>query len=1319
MTAGHAAPPAPKPDVVFGGLRHPRFQLEHELGHGGFGVVWSAWDKEHAQRVAVKVLHRNDASALRRFKGEFRTLANVAHENLVSLYELHQDEDRWFFTMELVDGTTFYDWIVATAREAPLPGARAPSVALTRPARPGAMRAPPPAALLATTPSAGAAEAFAGTTPEPTAATPEVRSEAVHARPSHAPTPLSLPEPFHGIDVPDAATLALWDATRPRVGSARAPEVDWARLRAAFHQLAQALAWLHGSGHLHRDVKPSNILVTRGGLVKVLDFGLVTRLFATELAPPDALVGTPVYMAPELCANLSASPASDWYSLGVMLYTILTGSLPFSGETEHVLLAKQALDARPASEVVDGPLPTDLVALCGALLSRNPIERPDAARILAAFRTGEAALRPPESATFARPHALPASFVGRTAEVARLAALASRAPGVGEAIVVMVEGLSGVGKTSLVEHVLREAEARGDLVLRSRCFERGSVRFKALDGAIDDLARHLAQLSRHELEGLLPKDPHDRAALARLFPVLPRRPEATHAEHAEVDPVEVKRRAFKGLRALLAAVAERRRVLVEIDDAQWSDDDSLAPLLELMRAPSPAVLWLVAYRSDEKAQSSFLRAFAGAVDELIPAAARSVIALGPLGVEEAYRLASERLGTASDPEALARARAIAQEAGGHPLLIDELARANTVGAGGDASVSERLAALLGARIAGLTAQARTLVELVAIASEPVDVRVIRAATGADQRDLNLLILERLVRSRPGGHGETVVAWHDRVRETAIASIDAPTRVRRHRALAEAALRLGDADPSFLYVHWRGAGEAERAREQAVLAAEASERVLAFDRAGELYEAALELSGAPDPALLERLAVARKNGGRGIEAGRRYLEAATVARDEAQVRRLELAAAEQFLFAGGLAEGEAVIARVLGRIGLSMRRSIPALMGSLLWQSARLKLRGDRFAPRAEADLEPARRDVVDTLWSVTIGMSMAHPLTSTTLQKRHLRMALDLGEPLRVVRALAIELAFSGLPGGPPGSKADRASQALSVRSHEVASTIAHPYAEAFVTMSDGATHWLRGRWKEARRAVTAALDVYETACVGVTWEKDTSRFVALAALLHQGALAELASEADRALADAAQRGDRFLDTQLRCRFAPVMRLAAGRPDDVEPLVASALAGWSAGGYQVVHFYGWVARIEALLYKGDGAAARALFDAGVKPLKRSFILLGQYYRVQFHDLRGRVALAVGDTKAATHAARVLRDEGMPWASALGELIGALAARDPERLVAASAGLAAVDMQLHRLAADHARAALVGDEALARAARSQVGALGVVQVEVFFRVLLGV
>ncbi|MCC6524190.1 MAG: AAA family ATPase, partial [Polyangiaceae bacterium] len=1062
---------------------------------------------------------------------------------------------------------------------------------------------------------------------------------------------------------------------------------------------------------LHRDLKPSNVLVTKGGLVKILDFGLVTRLFAAELAVPETLVGTPVYMAPELCASLAPSPASDWYSVGVMLYTILTGKLPFAGPLDHVILAKQCLDARPASEVVTGPIPADLDILCSSLLAKSPVARPEIGHILATFAAGAAAAaasgRSPE--TRPRLHALPGSFVGRAREVARLAALLGQPRDAAGAHVVLVEGLSGVGKTSLIEHLLREAEGRGDLVLRSRCFERGSVRWKALDGAIDDLASHLAQLSRDELRRVMPSDARERWALGRLFPVLSLDDEAGTAPE-EVDPVELKRRAFEGLRGLFHAVAAQRRIVVEIDDAQWSDDDSLAPLTELLRAPSPPSLWFIAYRSDEKDQSHFLRAFAAGALPLVPPERRELVELGPLPPEEALRLAVERLGSAPDEAALDRARAIAREADGHPLLIDELARASFGSAGEDVGghlAADRLSELLRARIVALPPEARVIVELVALASEPVDVRLVRAASGADQRDLNLLVTDRLLRVRPGHRGgETVVTWHDRVREVATAAIPEGARPGHHRVLAETAERLGDADPYFLYVHWRGAGERARARVAAITAAEAAERAFAFERAALLYTRALELADTRDAGLVERLAAAEKNAGRGIEAGRAFLEAAAAARDADEVRRLEIAAAEQFLFAGGLAEGEAVIAKVLARTGLSLRQSVPSVLGALAWQSLRLKLRGWRYTARPESEAPRDVRAVVDTLWSATLGMSLVHPLTSTAIQKRHLRMALDLGDPLRITKALGVEVAFSGLPGKAEGSRAARHSQALIARAEAVARTVPHPYASAFVTMGGGGVHWLRGRWRAAQAAVEAALAVYETACVGVTWEKDTACFVALSALLHQGAVPELRARTERALADATQRGDRFLATQLRTRFVPFLMLADDRPEAIAPETSEALAGWRAHGYQVVHLYAWMAAIEAALYTGDAAGAQALLASGTKPLKRSFILLGQYYRVQFHELAGRVALAARDPRAALrHAARLAR-EGMPWATPFADSLRGHATGDASRLAAAAGGFSAVDMALHALAAEHAHARALRDDPRAADAEARTRALGV-------------
>ena len=160
--------------------------------------------------------------------------------------------------------------------------------------------------------------------------------------------------------------------------------VDTDRLRAVARQLAEGISALHASGILHRDLKPSNVLVTSDGRVKILDFGLVADLAPQGNAMSLSSLGTPTYVSPEQSLGSAVTTASDWYSVGTMLFQALTGKAPFTGQIIEVLIQKQTVDPPAASALVPG-VPEDLASLATALLSRDPAARPTGPEILGDF----------------------------------------------------------------------------------------------------------------------------------------------------------------------------------------------------------------------------------------------------------------------------------------------------------------------------------------------------------------------------------------------------------------------------------------------------------------------------------------------------------------------------------------------------------------------------------------------------------------------------------------------------------------------------------------------------------------------------------------------------------------------------------------------------------------------------------------------------------------------------------------------------------------------------------------------------------------------
>src|SRR5262245_50602050 len=108
MDVASAGPPAPSPPSPLAG---GRFELRGTLGSGGAGVVYRAYDQQLRREVSLKLLRQASGRDLYRFKREFRALADIAHPNLVTLHELHAVAGDWYFTMELVEGVSFIDWV--------------------------------------------------------------------------------------------------------------------------------------------------------------------------------------------------------------------------------------------------------------------------------------------------------------------------------------------------------------------------------------------------------------------------------------------------------------------------------------------------------------------------------------------------------------------------------------------------------------------------------------------------------------------------------------------------------------------------------------------------------------------------------------------------------------------------------------------------------------------------------------------------------------------------------------------------------------------------------------------------------------------------------------------------------------------------------------------------------------------------------------------------------------------------------------------------------------------------------------------------------
>jgi DNA-binding SARP family transcriptional activator len=657
-------------------------------------------------------------------------------------------------------------------------------------------------------------------------------------------------------------------------------------------QLCDALGHAHQRGLIHRDVKPENVVLTPEGAAKLMDFGLAHSQGASHLTQAGALIGTPFYLAPEQIRGEPVDGRADLYALGVILYELTTGRLPFAGDDVLNVISQHLHSPVEPPRTHRADLPPALDALIVRLLSKQPADRPGSAdevrAALESLRRPTAAPPTPTAAYSTLDRIVRGQLVGRERELAEAGALWSRAAS-GEGSILLVSGEPGIGKTRLVRELVGLAQAAGARVLADGCHAEGGPPYAPLAG-----------MMREAFENPSGPDLPD-FILADLLTLAPHlRPHYPHvAVNPPLDPQFEQQRVFDSFVAWCEMLAAHAPLLLLVEDVHWADGGTLALLRHLARRARRARLLLVMTYRDTEVESDQAHPLNAVLLDLNRERLAEQLRLARLSREHTRDLLSAMLSTTGEitPEFL---DGLYRETEGNPFFVEEVCKGlieqgKLYHAGGTwrradmhaIFIPSSVRGAIMARVERLPAQAQDALRLAAILGREFDFETLQAASRGEalsspDEDALIAALERAERAQLIGESPRAVRLaytfaHALIPFALRESLSGLRRQRLHRRAAATIESLRPNDVEALAYHFAAAGERDKALQYSRLAAERAEALYAYDTAIQHLQIALDLIEAGEQnetrlALLESLADAHRLRGERTKAILIYQEA---------------------------------------------------------------------------------------------------------------------------------------------------------------------------------------------------------------------------------------------------------------------------------------------------------------------------------------------------------------------------------------------------------------------------------------------------------------